>query len=70
MIDGVELRTRAVGSDHVLVPGDDGDVYWRVFGVLAMVAFFVGAVPMGLGLLVVIPALIVATYLSYKEVFA
>ena len=30
VIDGAELRTRVVGDDYVLVPGEDGDVRYEM----------------------------------------
>ena len=40
-----------------------------IFYVLAAVACFLGALPMGLGLIVVYPVLLCASYLAYKDVF-
>ncbi|SHH28170.1 hypothetical protein SAMN05428948_3653 [Massilia sp. CF038] len=40
-----------------------------VFGLLAMIACILGALPLGLGLLVVFPALMCASYLAYKDMF-
>jgi hypothetical protein len=45
-------------------------VPYIVLCVLAIAAVFVGAIPLGLGLLVVFPALICSSYLAYKDVFA
>ncbi|MES2323066.1 MAG: BPSS1780 family membrane protein [Pseudomonadota bacterium] len=45
-------------------------VPYIVLCVLAMVAMIVGAIPFGLGLLVVFPALICTGYLAYKDLFA
>lgn len=45
-------------------------VPYIVLCLLAIVAVFVGAIPFGLGLLVVFPALICSSYLAYKDVFA
>jgi uncharacterized membrane protein len=40
-----------------------------VFGVLATLALFVGAIPFLLGLLLVVPALYASTYLAYRDIF-
>lgn len=45
-------------------------VPYIVLCLLAIVAVIVGAIPFGLGLLVVFPALIISSYLAYKDVFA
>lgn len=39
------------------------------FGIIAMVLMILGMIPVGLGLLVVIPAMVAATYASYKDIF-
>jgi hypothetical protein len=40
-----------------------------VYGILLMVVFFVAIIPWGLGLLVVIPMMVISTYVGYREVF-
>ena len=40
-----------------------------IFGILAIVLSFLGMIPLGLGLLVVMPLLILATYQAYSEIF-
>ena len=39
------------------------------YGVLLFLLFFVGLMPWGLGLLVVIPLMVISTYFGYEEVF-
>jgi uncharacterized membrane protein len=41
-----------------------------IFYVLAAVACFLGAMLMGLGLIVVYPVLLCASYIAYKDIFA
>lgn len=41
-----------------------------VFSLLAILACILGALPIGLGLLIVFPALMCASYLAYKDMFA
>ena len=40
-----------------------------LFGILAIVLSIVGMLPLGLGLLVVVPLLVLATYQAYSEIF-
>jgi uncharacterized membrane protein len=40
-----------------------------IFALLAMIACIIGALPLGLGLLVVFPVLMCASYLAYKDIF-
>jgi uncharacterized membrane protein len=40
-----------------------------VYGVVLFVIFFLGILPWGLGLLVVIPMMVISTYIGYREVF-
>jgi uncharacterized membrane protein len=40
-----------------------------VYGLLAVVMTIIGAIPLGLGLLVVVPVLMIASYVSYKRIF-
>ena len=40
-----------------------------VYGVVLFLIFFVGLIPWGLGLLVVIPVMAISTYAGYREVF-
>jgi len=42
---------------------------YLVFALLAMLACLLGALPMGLGLLVVLPVLMCSYYLAYKDLF-
>lgn len=41
-----------------------------IFALLSMIACILGALPMGLGLLVVFPVLMCGSYLAYKDIFA
>lgn len=41
-----------------------------VYGAVLMVLFFLGMLPWLLGLLVVVPMMVISTYVGYKEVFA
>lgn len=43
---------------------------YLIFALLALLACILGALPMGLGLLVVFPVLFCASYLAYKDIFA
>lgn len=49
--------------------------YWKnwlgilLFGLLAGVLSFIGAIPLGLGLLVVYPVLMAAVYAAYKDIY-
>jgi uncharacterized membrane protein len=40
-----------------------------VYGFTLMALFFAAIIPWGLGLLVVIPLMVISTYLGYREVF-
>jgi uncharacterized membrane protein len=40
-----------------------------IFALLSMIACIIGALPLGLGLLVVFPVLMCASYLAYKDIF-
>ncbi|MTW19557.1 hypothetical protein GJ668_00445 [Allochromatium palmeri] len=40
-----------------------------VFGLIALVLFFVGAIPLFLGWLVVVPVLTIAVYTAYRDIF-
>ena len=40
-----------------------------VYGIALMGLFFVALIPWGLGLLVVIPIIVISTYVGYREVF-
>ena len=40
-----------------------------VYGVLLFAIFFLALIPWGLGLLVVIPMMVISTYMGYREVF-
>ncbi|MCL2657796.1 MAG: hypothetical protein FWD62_10345 [Betaproteobacteria bacterium] len=40
-----------------------------IYGVLATIALVVGMIPLGLGLLLVWPALLAATYVAYRDIF-
>ena len=40
-----------------------------IYGVLASIAMIVGSIPLGLGLLLVAPALMAATYIAYRDIF-
>ena len=40
-----------------------------VYGLVLFVIFFLGILPWGLGLLVVIPMMVISTYIGYREVF-
>lgn len=40
-----------------------------VYGLLAIGMAIIGAIPLGLGLLVVVPVLMIASYVSYKRIF-
>jgi uncharacterized membrane protein len=42
---------------------------FTVYGLLAMVLLFIGSLPMGLGLLVVLPLLTAALYSSYRDIY-
>lgn len=42
---------------------------YLIFGLLAMIACVLGVLPFGLGLLVVFPMLVCASYLAYKDIF-
>jgi len=42
---------------------------FTVYGLLAMVLVFIGSLPMGLGLLVVLPLLTAALYSSYRDIY-
>ena len=44
-------------------------VPFLVFMVLATLASIVGAIPLGLGLLVVFPAVVASSYLAYRDIF-
>ncbi len=44
-------------------------VAFIIIGVLALILCVVGAIPFGLGLLVVFPMLVCANYLAYKDIF-
>lgn len=39
-----------------------------IYGIVATVAIIIGAIPFGLGLLVVSPVLIISTYIAYKQI--
>lgn len=45
-------------------------VAYIVLAILSAVAFVIGSIPMGLGLLIVLPAAMCASYLAYRELFA
>jgi uncharacterized membrane protein len=40
-----------------------------LYGVMLMVLFFVAILPWGLGMLVVIPMMVISTYIGYRDVF-
>ena len=40
-----------------------------VYGVALFVIFFVGLIPWGIGLVVVIPLMVISTFIGYREVF-
>jgi uncharacterized membrane protein len=44
-------------------------VPFLIYGLVFIVLFVVGAIPLGLGLLVVIPLMITSTYTSYRDIF-
>jgi uncharacterized membrane protein len=40
-----------------------------LYGVLALVLFFLGALPAGLGLLVVMPVMTASMYTAYRDIY-
>jgi uncharacterized membrane protein len=40
-----------------------------VYGITLFVLFFVGLLPWALGLIVVIPMMVISTYVGYRDVF-
>jgi uncharacterized membrane protein len=39
------------------------------YGLALFAIFFVGLIPWGIGLLVLIPLMVISTYIGYREVF-
>jgi uncharacterized membrane protein len=40
-----------------------------LYGVLALVMFFIGAIPVGLGLLVVMPVMTASMYTAFRDIY-
>ncbi len=40
-----------------------------LYGVVALVMFFIGAIPVGLGLLVVMPVITASMYTAYRDIY-
>lgn len=56
------IRASLTASVRNIVP-------YIIFTLLGMIACVIGALPLGLGLIVVFPVLLGATYLAYKDIF-
>ena len=40
-----------------------------IYGIIMLLLFVIGSIPIGLGLLVVIPAMLASMYTAYKDIF-
>ena len=56
------LKLSFIGCLKNIVP-------FLVYGIVALILIFIGAIPFGLGLLVVFPMLMASMYASYKDVY-
>ena len=56
------MKASLVGSLRNIVP-------LLVWGIVMLVLFFIGSIPVGLGLLVVVPLMISSSYAAYRSIF-
>ena len=56
------MKTSFMGCLYNILP-------FLVYGVVAMVLFFIAMIPLMLGLLVLVPMLIASVYIAYRDIY-